>query len=97
MNDNEVRKKIDSLEPMKLLDKKYQIIYADPAWLYKCGKNHLAKKSMINGKDDIHYNSMTIKDIAGLNVNKIADNDCLLFIWITSPFLKIGLELINEW
>ena len=32
--------------------KKYQIIYADPAWLYKCGKNHLAKKSMINGKTD---------------------------------------------
>ena len=24
--------------------KKYQIIYADPAWLYQCGKNHLAKK-----------------------------------------------------
>ena len=42
---------------------KYQIIYADPPWLYQCGKNHLAKKSMINGKDDIHYNGMSIDKI----------------------------------
>jgi len=97
MKDNEIRKKIDSLEPMKLLDKKYQIIYADPAWLYKCGTNHLTKESMINGKDDVPYSSMTTKAMQKLNVNKIADDNCLLFMWITSPFLQIGLNLIVDW
>ena len=77
--------------------KKYQIIYADPAWLYQCGKNHLAKKSMINGKTDIHYNAMPIKEMEQMKINEIADNDCLLFMWVTSPFLKIGIDLMNKW
>ena len=77
--------------------KKYQIIYADPAWLYQCGKNHLGKKSMINGKTDIHYNGMPIKEMEKLNINDIADNDCLLFMWVTSPFLKIGIDLMIKW
>ena len=76
---------------------KYQIIYADPAWLYQCGKNHLGKKSMINGKIDIHYNGMPIKEMQKLNVNDIADENCLLFMWVTSPFLKIGIDLMNKW
>jgi hypothetical protein len=77
--------------------KKYQIIYADPAWLYQCGKNHLAKKSMINGKTDIHYNGMPIKEMEHMKINEITDNDCLLFMWVTSPFLKIGIDLMNKW
>ena len=77
--------------------KKYDIIYADPAWLYKCGKNHLAKKSMINGKDDIQYDSMTIDDMKNLPVGEIANDNCLLFMWITSPFLKIGIDLLTDW
>ena len=77
--------------------KKYQIIYADPAWLYQCGKNHLAKKSMINGKTDIHYNAMPIKEMEQMKINEIADDDCLLFMWVTSPFLKIGIDLMNKW
>jgi N6-adenosine-specific RNA methylase IME4 len=79
------------------MSKKYEIIYADPAWLYKCGKNHLAKKSMINGKDDIQYDSMTIEDMKNLRVGEIANDNCLLFMWITSPFLKIGIDLLDDW
>lgn len=56
--------------------KKYDIIYADPAWLYKCGKNHLAKKSMINGRDDIQYDSMTIDIMKRLPINEIANDNC---------------------
>lgn len=77
--------------------KKYSIIYADPPWLYKCGKNHLAKTSMINGIYDTHYNSMSIGDMKKLKINEIAEDNCLLFIWITSPFLKIGIELLENW
>jgi len=77
--------------------KKYSIIYADPPWLYKCGANHLRKTCMINGKNDVPYDSMTIKDMEQLNVSNIANKDCLLFIWVTSPFLKIGIDLITKW
>jgi N6-adenosine-specific RNA methylase IME4 len=77
--------------------KKYDIIYADPAWLYKCGTNHLTKESMINGKYDVPYNAMTIDDMKRLPINEIANDSCLLFMWITSPFLKIGIDLLSDW
>ena len=85
------------MEQIPFPDKKYQIIYADPPWLYKCGKNHLAKKSMINGKNDIQYNSMSTDMMKALPIKNIADNNCLLFMWITSPFLKIGIDLLEDW
>ncbi len=77
--------------------KKYSIIYADPAWLYKCGKNHLAKTSMINGKHDIQYDAMSIDVMKNLPINYISEDNCLLFMWVTSPFLKIGIDLLENW
>ena len=78
---------------MKLPNKKYNIIYADPAWSYKTwsakGKE---KKSPEN-----HYHCMCIEDIYNLPVQDIADDDCILFIWVTYPLLKEGLQTINEW
>ena len=52
---------------------------------------------MINGKVDIHYNAMPIKEMEKLKVDSIAEDNCLLFLWITSPFLKIGIDLIGIW
>jgi N6-adenosine-specific RNA methylase IME4 len=75
----------------------YSIVYADPPWLYKCGVNHLTKISMINGKEDNHYKSMELFDIKNLNVQSISADNCLLFMWVTSPFLEYGIEVLNAW
>jgi len=40
---------------------------------------------------------MNKKAIQELNVNSIADKDCILFIWVTFPCLIEGLELIKTW
>ena len=37
---------------------------------------------MINGKTDIHYNAMPIKEMEQMKINEIADDDCLLFMWV---------------
>ncbi len=79
------------------MEKKYQIIYADPPWLYKCGTNHLSAVSMINGKDINHYQAMELEDIKKLNIEKITDDDCLLFLWVTNPFLKFGIDVMYSW
>ena len=47
--------------------KKYQIIYADPPWQYK-SKECLAKKSILNGKLNTHYKTMSIEDIKKLPI-----------------------------
>ena len=40
---------------------------------------------------------MTQKDIKNLPIEKIADDDCILFMWVTMPKLDECFEIIKEW
>jgi N6-adenosine-specific RNA methylase IME4 len=40
---------------------------------------------------------MSAKDIYKMPVNEIADDNCILFIWVTYPNLLEGLETIKRW
>lgn len=40
---------------------------------------------------------MSIKDICNLPVDKIADRDCVLFMWMTFPTLVEGLKVLEAW
>jgi len=40
---------------------------------------------------------MDIKDIKSLPISDIADDDCLLFMWVTFPLLQEGLDTIAAW
>ena len=74
--------------------KKYNIIYADPPWDYGNTKN---LNGDFWGMADKHYDVMKFKDICNLPVGNIAANDCYLFLWVTSPFLEKGFEVIKSW
>ena len=69
--------------------KKYQIIYADPPWQYR-GK-------MMNSSVTDHYNWTSLQDICDIPVGAIADNDCILFMWVTMPKLNEFMEVVNAW
>ena len=76
------------------MEKKYQIIYADPPWKYKVW----SKKG--NGRSaESHYKTMNIEVIINLKdfINSISSKDCILFIWVTYPCLKEGLKVIEAW
>lgn len=75
-------------------DKKYNIIYADPPWDYGNTKN---LNGHFWGMADKHYSTMKLKDICSLPIDKIAEDDCYLFMWVTSPFLEKGFEVIKQW
>ena len=70
--------------------KKYNIIYADPAWSYD-------DKALNRGGALRHYQTMTIDEIKNLPVNKLANEDCILFMWATFPKLQEGLDVIKAW
>lgn len=70
--------------------KKYNIIYADPAWSYD-------DKSLNRGGAEIHYKTMSIEEIKKIPVNKISSDNCILFIWVTFPKLNEGLDTIKAW
>ena len=76
---------------MQLPNKKYNIIYADPAWTFTFWSNKAQRKV------SDHYDLMTADDIYKMPVNEIADDNCILFIWVTYPNLLEGLETIKRW
>ena len=75
---------------MQLPNKKYNIIYADPAWQYK-------DKSKNRGGAQNHYKTMTDESIYTLPVWDIADDNCFLFMWSTMPKLKEGILTVKAW
>jgi N6-adenosine-specific RNA methylase IME4 len=77
-------KSIDINNPAK----KYNIIYADPAWQYFENGNK---------NQSLHYNTMSIKDICNLPIQNISDDNCILFIWVTFPILKEAFNVIESW
>lgn len=72
-------------------DKKYNIVYADPAWSYKDKKNNDPKMGGIT------YPTMELEDIKRLPIKELCNKDCSLFLWVTMPMLKEGLEVIDAW
>ena len=71
-------------------NKKYNIIYADPAWEYKeSGSGNRVVKS--------HYPTMSIDEICKLPVKDICEEKAILFLWVTFPRREHGLETIKAW
>jgi N6-adenosine-specific RNA methylase IME4 len=76
---------------MKLPEKKYNIIYADPPWAYK--DKALAGKRGACCK----YNTESKEWIQNLPVQNISDNNCILFMWVTMPKLNECFDIIKQW
>ena len=73
------------------MTKKYNIIYADPPWVYDNMKNCDPKMGGIT------YDVMSLEDIKAMPVNDMADKNCALFMWATMPKLTEALETIKAW
>jgi len=74
-------------------DKKYQIILGDPPYEYSNkGSTKLSRGNAIQ-----FYNTMPINEIKKLPVEKLADNNCWLFLWTTYPQLQNGLDVMKAW
>ena len=72
-------------------DKKYQIIYADPPWIFKVWSD----KAQRNVAD--HYPVMKVEDIKRIPVQDMAADNAVLCVWATFPNLKYALEVIEAW
>ncbi len=70
------------------MQKKYDIIYADPPWRYDFSQT---KQRSIES----HYNSMSLDDIKNLDVP--AKDDCILILWATAPKIVEAIEVMVAW
>lgn len=67
---------------------KYRLIYADPPWRYE----HIETESRAI---ENQYPTMSLDEICALDVP--AADDCVLFLWATSPKLAESMKVIEAW
>jgi N6-adenosine-specific RNA methylase IME4 len=90
-----------------LPERKYDIIYADPPWDYG-GKMQFDKSSASSENIDLRrgifissanfkYPTLKMTELKNITISEIARDDCLLFMWVTSPHLAQGIELGRSW
>ncbi len=72
--------------------KKYNVIYADPPWSFK----HYSDKGKGRAPDN-HYKCQNLQDIKDLPIEDLAAENCVLFMWVTYPFLQKGFEVLKAW
>lgn len=72
---------LDSLGP-------FPVLYADPPWRYDYAED--SARQVEN-----HYPTMTTEEIAKLDVP--AAGDSVLFLWVPSPKLRHGLDVMDAW
>ena len=76
-----------------MVNKKYNIIYADPAWDVKRGPDWNS-----NGPSNpLPYPTMSVEQIKKLPVKDIADKDCYLFLWTINKYIKESYEVAEAW
>lgn len=84
-------------EPWPFGDSKpltYDVICADPPWLFKLRSAAGEYKS-----PQRHYKCMTVDEICALPVHELGRGDCLLMLWSTWPMVATGehVRVMKAW
>ena len=78
-------------------NKKYSIIYADPPWDYKGQLQHTGTGGKESGGAIRHYPTVPVSEMKAWDVASISEEDCLLFMWSSSPHLDQAIQLGKAW
>ena len=83
----------------KEVEKKYQIIYADPPWKYGKWNNATNVKKGFKGGDPLPmpYPTMSVEEISSLPIKELSSENCLLFLWTTNKYLPYVFDVMKRW
>jgi len=69
---------------------RYPVLLADPPWRYE----HSVSTSR---EIENQYPTMTLDEIKALKVGDLVTADAVLYLWVTSPKLEEGLDVMRAW
>lgn len=75
-------------------DKKYQVIYADPPWLFK---SKSTGGSMTSGSEHQYKSVMSIDELKAMPIERLTDENCALVMWYVSSQPQEALDLVKSW
>lgn len=70
--------------------RRYPVLYCDPPWRYE----HVETESRAI---ENQYPTLSLEEICALPVSEIAMDDCILFLWATSPKLEEAMRVLSSW
>jgi N6-adenosine-specific RNA methylase IME4 len=76
---------------LPLPEKKYSIVYVDPPWAYN------DKALAGNRGAGHHYGTLSTQELMTLPVSNIAEDDSVMFMWVTMPMLTVFEPVMNAW
>lgn len=76
---------------------RYRVFYADPPWQY--GNSGVITGDDNYGRAERHYPAMNITELCALGrqIRAMAEDDAVLFMWVTSPLLAECFPVISAW
>jgi N6-adenosine-specific RNA methylase IME4 len=84
--------------------KKYRTILIDPPWKYgKWGKASKAAFLVSGIREETNkvlpmpYDTMTVQDIAVLQIAQCSAEDCDLYLWATQKYLPYAFDIMKAW
>ncbi len=82
---------------IKLPDKKYNIIYADPPWHYgsKSAVNNTTGSAIKPLSD--HYSTMSLEELKNMPIKDMTKDDAACFMWVTDSHIDEALEVLKSW
>lgn len=76
--------------PLGTVAERYPVLYLDPPWRYEHAES-------VSREIENQYPTMSLDDIKAMPINDIAFDDCIMFMWATSPKLAEAFEVLEAW
>jgi N6-adenosine-specific RNA methylase IME4 len=90
IREREHRERNDHFQTTPFPTGKYQVLYADPPWRYDYSLSD-------SRKIENQYPTMELDAICALDVPALCAEDCVIFLWATSPKLAESMKVIEAW
>lgn len=76
--------------PVGTVAERYPVIYLDPPWRYEHAESE--SRAIEN-----QYPTMSLDEIKAMDMDKVAFDDCVMFMWATSPKLAEAFSVLEAW
>lgn len=87
---NEIAQAIEQ-QPPEFPSTRFSTIVIDPPWQYSL------RESDATHRNRCPYPPMRLDEILALPVPMLAEEDSVIWLWVTNNFLKEGLECLDRW
>ena len=90
----EANENFEIVEDEARASKKFGVIVADPPWSFS---DKLKYSGDVKRAADNFYPTLNLAEIKKLPIGELAEENCILALWVPSAFLQAGMDVMEAW